>query len=159
MKITIFNSVSGFMALAAALSVSSFALAGDILPEIVIFTEDNSKIEASLTGGAGDAVAGRKIFSNRRLGNCLACHINPEMQELEFHGEIGPSLEGVNERYDAAELRAILVDSKKPLSDETMMPGFYSLELGVRVLSKFKEKTILSAQQVEDVLAYLQTLK
>jgi sulfur-oxidizing protein SoxX len=65
----------------------------------------------------------------------------------------------VSERYSEAELRAILVDSKKSLSETTMMPGFYSLSLGVRITDKFKDKTILSAQQVEDVIAYLQTLK
>ena len=159
MKSTINKSVFGSVVLAGALFVSGAAFAADTMPAKVMFMEDNSKISESLTGGAGDAAAGRKTFSNRKLGNCLACHVNPEMTEHSFHGEIGPSLEGVNERYNTAELRAILVDSKKALSEETMMPGFYSLTLGVRVAGKFKDKTILSAQQVEDVLAYVQTLK
>ena len=159
MKSTINTSVLGSVVLAGALFASGLAFSADTMPAKVMFMEDNSKIDASLTGGPGDAVAGRKTFSNRKLGNCLACHINSEMKEHAFHGEIGPSLDGVAERYGAAELRAILVDSKKALSDETMMPGFYSLTLGVRVAGKFKDKTVLSAQQVEDVLAYLQTLK
>ena len=138
---------------------NSVGIAGDVGPVDVKFMEDNSQIVASVSGVAGDAAAGRKVFSNRKQGNCLACHINSDMGEHSFHGEIGPSLDGVNERYSAAELRAILVDSKRALSEETMMPGFYSLSLGVRVAGKFKDKTILSAQQVEDVLAYLQTLK
>ncbi len=153
------GSLFGSVVIAGTLLVSSVAIGADTAPDKVMFMEDNSKIEASLTGGAGDAVAGRKTFSNRKLGNCLACHVNSEMKEHSFHGAIGPSLDGVSERYNAAELRAIMVDSKKALSEETMMPGFYSLALGIRVAGKFKDKTILSAQQVEDVLAYLQTLK
>lgn len=165
MKSTINTRVSGStlilgsVVLAGTLFVCSVAFAQDTMPAKVMFMEDDSKIDASLTGGAGDAVAGRKTFANRKLGNCLACHINPEMEEHSFHGEVGPSLDGVNERYNTAELRAILVDSKRALSEETLMPGFYSLSVGARTSSKFKDKTILSAQQVEDVLAYVQTLK
>ena len=133
--------------------------AGEVAPMDVKFMEDNTQITTSLSGAAGDAVAGRKVFSNRKLGNCLACHVNAEQKEHSFHGEIGPSLDGVSTRYSEAELRAILVDSKMSLNEDTMMPGFYSLNLGVRIADKFKGKTILSAQQIEDVLAYLQTLK
>lgn len=153
------TSLLGSVVLAGALFVCSAAFAQDTAPAKVMFMEDDSKIDASLTGAAGDAVAGRKTFANRKLGNCLACHINPEMEEQSFHGEVGPSLGGVNERYNAAELRAIIVDSKRALSEETLMPGFYSLSVGVRTAGKFKDKTILSAQQVEDVLAYVLTLK
>lgn len=159
MKRTYHRSVLGCVILAGTLSISGFAGAAEVAPSDVKFMEDNSQIATSLSGVAGDAVAGRKTFSNRKLGNCLACHVNSEMKEHSFHGEIGPELDGVAERYSEAELRAILVDSKKALNDETMMPGFYSLALGVRVSGKFKDKTVLSAQQVEDVLAYLQTLK
>jgi sulfur-oxidizing protein SoxX len=138
---------------------ASIGVAGEVAPTAVKFMEDNSQIMASLTGTAGDAAAGRKTFSNRKLGNCLACHVNSDMKEHSFHGEVGPSLDGVAERYNEAELRAILVDSKKALNEDTIMPGFYSLELGVRITGKFKDKTVLKAQQVEDILAYLQTLK
>ena len=137
----------------------SIAVASEVAPLDVKFMEDGTQIASSLSGKSGDAVSGRKVFSNRKLGNCLACHVNSDMKEHSFHGEVGPSLDGVADRYKAVELRAILVNSKKALNDETIMPGFYSLDLGVRVAKKFQEKTILSAQQVEDVIAYLQTLK
>jgi sulfur-oxidizing protein SoxX len=163
MKTTRFSSFAGSflvgLFLVGALLVAGIAQAADIGPMDVKFLDDNNKIDTSLSGKAGDAVAGRKTFANRKLGNCLACHVNSEMGEQSFHGEIGPSLDKVSERYSAAELRAILVDSKKSLSETTMMPGFYSLGVGVRVADKFKDKTILNAQQVEDILAYLQTLK
>ena len=58
-----------------------------------------------------------------------------------------------------AELRAIVSDAKMVFTDATVMPGFYSLNQGMRVNKKFAGKTILSAQQVEDIVAYLATLK
>ncbi|MCP4184540.1 MAG: sulfur oxidation c-type cytochrome SoxX [Hyphomicrobiales bacterium] len=138
---------------------SSSVYAADVAPGEIEFIQDNSRVMSSISGKAGDAGAGRKLFSNRKLGNCLACHTNSDMKEHSFHGEVGPSLDEVAERYTAAELRAIVVDSKKALKEDTIMPGFYSLNLGVRVAGKFKGKTVLNAQQVEDVVAYLQTLK
>ncbi|PCH81439.1 MAG: sulfur oxidation c-type cytochrome SoxX [Hyphomicrobiales bacterium] len=134
------------------------ASAADVAPADVVFTDD-TMVEKSLTGTAGDAVRGREIFGNRKQGNCLACHVNGQITELGFHGEVGPPIDGVADRYSVSEMRAILVDSKKALSEDTIMPGFYSLDLGVRVLKKFSGKTVLTASQVEDVLAYLTTLK
>lgn len=154
----VFKSVSAAF-LVTGIMVSSNAVAAGTGPNDVKFAGDNSEVLASVSGEAGDAASGRKVFSNRKQGNCLACHVNSDLKEFSFHGEIGPSLDGVNERYGTSQLRAILVDSKRSLSKTTMMPGFYSLNVGVRLAGKFKDKTILSAQQVEDVLAYLQTLK
>lgn len=133
------------------------AHAGDVAPMDVKFTDDG--VDASLTGGAGDVAKGRAVFSNRKQGNCLACHVNAEQKEHSFHGEVGPPLDGVADRYSEAELRAIVINSKQVLTDETIMPGFYSVKLGARVNKKFADKTILTAQQVEDVVAYLTTLK
>jgi sulfur-oxidizing protein SoxX len=113
----------------------------------------------SLTGAAGDAAKGKKTFANRKLGNCLACHANKDLANLPFHGEVGPPLDGVAERYEEKQLRAIMINSKDVLGDETIMPSFYRLENGVRTLKKFKGKTILNAEQVEDIIAYLKTLK
>ena len=147
------------MGLAGACLVLAPAIthAGNVAPMDVKFTDDG--VKASLTGAAGDAVKGRAVFSNRKQGNCLACHVNAEQKEHSFHGEVGPTLDGVADRYSEAELRAIVVNSKQALTEETIMPGFYSLKLGVRVNKKFTDKTILTAQQVEDVVAYLSTLK
>ena len=76
-----------------------------------------------------------------------------------FHGDVGPVLDGVADRWSAEELRAIVVNSKAVFGDETVMPGFYSLEVGKFVSEDLVGKTILSAQEVEDVVAYLGTLK
>ena len=153
------GSLVGSVMVAGALFVSGVAFGAETMPAKVMFMNDNSSVADSLTGAAGDAAAGRKVFANRKQGNCLACHANSEMKEQSFHGEIGPSLDGVAKRRKPAELRAILVDSKKALNEDTIMPGFYTLNVGVRVKKKFKGKTVLSAKQVEDVLAYLETLK
>jgi len=120
---------------------------------------DDTQVKLPLTGAAGDAAAGKKWFASRKMGNCLACHVNKDLAEQPFHGEIGPPLDGVAERYTAPELRGILINSKIALSDETIMPGFYQTTAGARIAEKFIGKTILSAQQIEDILAYLQTLK
>jgi len=115
-------------------------------------------IAESLTGTAGNAEEGRKIFSNRKQGNCLACHANSDMADQLFHGEVGPTLDGVGSRWQEGHLRTILVNAKA-VFPETVMPGFYSLEVGANVREDLIGKTILTAQQVEDLIAYLQQLK
>lgn len=144
--------------IAAAMALTlSVAKADVVKPEDVKF--DENIVSASLTGVAGNATKGKKWFSNRKLGNCLACHANSAMSGEPFHGEVGPTLDDVAARYSAPELRGILVNSKLALHEDTIMPGFYRVDFGSRIKKKFKGKTILSAQQVEDILAYLQTLK
>lgn len=135
----------------------SAAFSAEVAPDAVAY-KDNAVVE-SLTGKPGDAKAGRKWFVGRKLGNCLACHANKETSDQQFHGEVGPPLDGVAERYSATQLRAIVVNPKKVFGDETVMPAFYRTSNLHRVASKFAGKTILSAQQVEDVVAYLATLK
>lgn len=120
---------------------------------------ENLAIASSLTGQAGDAAAGRKIFANRKQGNCLACHANSEMSEHLFHGGVGPVLDGVASRWQPEMLRTIVVNAKAVFTQETVMPGFYSLDVGENVREDLIGKTILTAQQVEDVVAYLATLK
>jgi sulfur-oxidizing protein SoxX len=119
----------------------------------------DGKLSQPLTGAPGNAADGRKFFADRKLGNCLACHANSEMSEQLFHGEIGPSLDGVAGRWSAEELRAIVVNSKAVFGAETVMPGFYSLEVGKDVREDLVGKTILTAEEVESIVAYLGTLK
>lgn len=133
------------------------ASAGTIAPDDVKFEEET--IAMSLTGEPGDAAKGREVFVNRKLGNCLACHVNAEIKEQLFHGEVGPPLDGVADRWEEGELRSIVVNSKVMLGEETIMPSFYRVKNGARTAEKFEGKTILSAQDVEDVVAYLGTLK
>jgi sulfur-oxidizing protein SoxX len=106
----------------AAAFLGSAALAGSIAPSDVQFGE-YGEIKASLTGVAGDSANGRKLFMNRKKGNCLACHVNSEMSEQTFHGEVGPSLDGVADRWGVEELRGILVNSKM-MFEGTIMPAW-----------------------------------
>jgi len=85
--------------------------------------------------------------------------VNSELKEEQFHGEVGPALDGVAKRWNEAQLRAIVVNSKVIFGEETMMPAFYRDNGFTRPLKKFKGKTILSAEQIEDIVAYLRTLK
>ena len=134
----------------AAVGFATVAMASEVAPGAVEFTDD---------GVAGDPAAGAEAFKSRKLGNCLACHANADMAGELFHGNVGPALDGVASRWEVPQLRAIVVNSKKIFTDATVMPGFYSLEVGQHVAEDFVGKTILSAQQVEDVVAYLGTLK
>ena len=150
------NKARLFLSACAALALTMPALAGTVGPDEVKI--EDGTVAVSLTGAPGDAASGKKIFANRKLGNCLACHQNSDLSDLPFHGEVGPPLDGVAGRWEEAELRAILINSKAALSEETIMPSFYRLVNGARTAEKFQGKTILTAEQVEDVLAYLKTL-
>lgn len=140
-----------------AVLFSGSAFAGTVAPDDAKITD--GALATALTETPGDAANGGKVFANRKLGNCLACHINADMPTEGFHGEIGPALDGVASRYSDAELRAIIVNSKAVFGEDTLMPGFYRTSGLNRVAGKFADKPILSGQQVEDVLAYLLTLK
>ncbi|MEL6978471.1 MAG: sulfur oxidation c-type cytochrome SoxX [Pseudomonadota bacterium] len=140
----------------AAAAMGGAAFAGPVTPETVAFAD--GAVSASLTGAAGDAEKGREWFAGRKLGNCLACHQNADLEEESFHGEVGPSLDGVADRWTEAELRGIIVNAKM-MFEGTIMPSFYRTENGARTHEKFAGKTILSAEEVEDVVAYLLTLK
>ncbi len=135
------------------------AIAGEAVAPSKVMINDDLAIEKSLTGQAGDAVAGRDLFVNRKLGNCLACHQNADLASEPFHGEVGPTLDGAGDRWEAGQLRAILVNPKQVFGDHTIMPAFYRDAGFNRNAKKFKGKTILSAQQVEDIVAYVSTLK
>lgn len=143
------------------LALSLGGLAGEagaaaVKPQEVVIEE--AEIQASLTGSPGDPAQGAKWFKSRKLGNCLACHANKDLASEPFHGEIGPSLDGVADRYSEAQLRAIIVNSKAVFGMETVMPGFYRVIEGQRVRKEFQGKPILTAEQVEDVIAYLKQL-
>ena len=145
--------------LAVALaSLAGTALAAGVTPPQDVVITDMA-IGQSLTGAAGDPAEGRKVFVNRSLGNCLACHAVTALEDEQFHGEVGPPLDGVADRWSEAELRAIIVNSKEALSPETIMPGFYTLDVGINVRKDLVGKTILTAEEVEHVVAFLGTLK
>jgi sulfur-oxidizing protein SoxX len=143
------------LALAAVL-VPGIAMTETVAPSDVKF--EDGAVTTSLTGAAGDPVKGKDWFVGRKLGNCLACHENSDASNESFHGEVGPSLDGAGDRWSEAELRGIVSNSKM-MFDGTIMPSFYNVSGYNRPLKDFDGKTILSAQQVEDIVAYLLTLK
>lgn len=113
-------------------------------------------IAAPLTSSPGDAARGRAVILERELGNCLACHAIP--LDAEFPGSVGPPLAGVGARLTPAQLRLRVVDSKV-LNPASVMPAYFRSSGLNRVQAEYVGKTILTAQQVEDVVAYLSTLK
>ncbi len=148
---------SVFACAAALLAVSALGLSQNAEAGDKYKIVDGNSIPASLTGKKGDAVKGRSVAINRKQGNCLACHILP-IPEQQFHGEVGPDLSEVGDTYSEGELRLRVVNPKA-VNPDSIMPAFYKTEGLHRVLKNFQGKSILTAEQVEDVVAYLLTLK
>ena len=141
------------IALSFALSTNAIAAEKMMMKYVV----KDGAIAKSLTGKPGNAANGRKLAINRKLGNCLACHVMP-IPEQTFHGLVGPDLNGVASRRSAGEVRLLIVNPKLANPD-TIMPAFYRKDGLHRVMKKFQGKTMLSAEQVEDLVAYTMTLK
>ena len=114
-------------------------------------------IETPLSGVRGDAERGRAIVANRQVGLCLLCHTGPFPEE-RFQGSIAPSLAGVGARLNEGQIRLRIVDASRVNSDTVMPPYYRSVGLN-RVSANFRDKPILSAQQIEDVVAFLTKLR
>ncbi|MGP3698815.1 sulfur oxidation c-type cytochrome SoxX [Rhodobacter sp. NSM] len=145
---------------AACLALPALAVTG---PHDLQFTE--GALDGSLTGTPGDPEAGAKVMTTRPQGNCVACHQIPTMADVPFHGDVGPSLEGVADRYSEAQLRGIVANAKMTF-EGSVMPAFYKNSGYIRPGDAYTTKPapadlppILTAQQIEDVVAYLLTLK
>lgn len=110
-----------------------------------------------LTQNAGDAARGRTLVANRSLSLCLLCHSGP-LPEVQFQGDLAPSLAGAGARWTTAQLRLRLVDSRR-INPQTIMPPYHALSGLTRVAPAWRGQPILSAQQIEDVIAYLSTLR
>lgn len=152
--------IVGGMALA-----STVASADVVAPADVVYGE-YGEIEASLSGEPGNPTEGLAVFTSRSAGNCIACHsVENLIASVQFHGNVGPSLDGVADRWTEADLRGIVANAKN-VYDGTIMPAFYKTTGFIRPGEGFTTKPaqeplapLLSAQQIEDVVAYLMTLK
>ena len=150
--------VVSIVTIAACMLLSQIAVADNYCSWKLSTENHLPAIKKSLCGIQGDARRGKKIAIDRGLGNCLACHAMP-IPEEDFHGQIGPPLYGVALRYNEAQLRARLVDATL-INPQSIMPGFYRHpENHHRLAFRFEGKTFLSARQIEDLVAYLLTLK
>ncbi len=139
------------------------AWAGTVAPADVVFAD--GAIAVSLSGVAGDPAEGARIVGSKKLGNCVACHVVDDLADIAFQGEIGPQLDGAGDRWSVAELRGI-VSNAKIMFEDSMMPSFYKTSGFLRLGNRYTGKAhgdgpvepLLSAQQIEDVVAYLATL-
>jgi len=128
-----------------------------ILPFLLIgkvFGDD--AIPASLTGAKGDPARGRAIIANRQVGLCLLCHSGPFPEE-RFQGKLAPDLRSTA-KLSEGQIRLRIVDPGR-VNPDTIMPAYYRSEGLTRVAPAFRGKTILTAEQVEDIVAYLLTLR
>jgi sulfur-oxidizing protein SoxX len=114
-------------------------------------------IPASLTGTKGDPARGRAIVTNRQVGLCLLCHSGPFPEE-RLQGNMAPDLSGAGTRWSEGQLRLRIVDAGR-LNPDTIMPPYYRIDGLQRVAPAFRGKPVLSAEQIEDVVAFLATLR
>lgn len=121
------------------------------------FTIVNDAVPQPLTGVAGDAARGRSIVANRQVGLCMLCHTGP-IPEERFQGNLAPDLAGVGTRWSAGQLRLRMVDART-LNPQTIMPSYHRTDGFNRVAPAWASTPMLGAQQVEDVVAYLLTLR
>jgi L-cysteine S-thiosulfotransferase len=142
----------------AAVALALLAVpAGPTRAELVHYTIVGDTIPASLTGTKGDPVRGRTIVANHTVGLCLLCHSGP-FPEDRFQGNVAPDLSGAGARWNEGQLRLRIVDASK-LNPDTIMPPFYRADDLTRVATAYRDKPVLTAVDVEDVVAYLMTLK
>lgn len=138
--------------------------AAETAPRDAAFAEDGA-LAAPLTDRPGNAEEGARIYADRASGNCVSCHVIASRKGAEFQGNIGPALDGAAARWSTGQLRGIVADAKNTFPG-SIMPSFYRTSGYVRPGDGFTDKAgreplppLLSGQQIEDVVAYLATLK
>lgn len=158
--------MKGLAATVGAVALVATAVAADVVAPVDVVYDEYGGVEESLTGAPGNPAEGRIVFSSRALGNCVACHTVTEMiEDVQWHGDVGPSLDGVADRWSESDLRGIVINAKN-IYDGTIMPSFYKTSGFIRPGEGFTTKPaeeplppLLTAEQIEDVVAYLMTLK
>ncbi|HXP97337.1 MAG TPA: sulfur oxidation c-type cytochrome SoxX [Telmatospirillum sp.] len=140
--------------LLATLFMASPALADAPPPSYKVMGD---AIQHSLTGRPGDSEQGRLIVLDRKAGLCLLCHSGP-FPEQPLQGNLAPSLTGAADRWSIGQLRLRIVDASRA-SPGTIMPSYYRTEGLTQVAPSFAGKPILTAEQIEDVVAFLATLR
>ncbi|MBI3249281.1 MAG: sulfur oxidation c-type cytochrome SoxA [Deltaproteobacteria bacterium] len=140
-------------ALASVLTGAVHAQAGQNAERLVTYRIIDGTIPSPLTPQPGDPERGRQVVLDRERGDCVVCHALP-LPERQFHGSLGPPLDGVGSRSSAGALRLRLVNPKAFNSD-SVMPAYYQADGFSQVLAKYRGKPILTAQEIEDIVAYL----
>jgi sulfur-oxidizing protein SoxX len=130
-------------AAAGAQDLRTYAVVGDAIPQ-------------SLTGMPGDAARGRALVVDR-ASTCILCHSGP-FPEVKFQGDLSPNLAGAGSHWSEGQLRLRLVDASR-LNPVTIMPSYYRVDGLDRVGPAWRGKPMLSAEQIEDIVAYLATLR
>ena len=128
---------------AGAQALRPYAIVGDAIPD-------------SLTNARGYAARGRALVVDR-TSTCILCHNGP-FPEQKFQGDLAPSLAGAGSRWSEGQLRLRVVDAPR-LNPVTIMPSYYRVDGLVRVGPAWRGKPILSAEQIEDIVAYLANLR
>src|SRR5262245_26105671 len=142
------------VSLALGLAMSAGATAQEGLRPFVVVGD---AIPQSLTGAKGDAARGRAIVASRQVGLCLLCHSGP-FPDVRLQGTMAPDLQGAGSRWSEGQLRLRIVDAAR-LNPATIMPPYYRTEGLNRVAPSYRGKPVLSAEQIEDVIAFLATLR
>jgi sulfur-oxidizing protein SoxX len=140
----------------AAAMAAFAAVLGGAAP-LATYRIDGDSIDASLTGQQGDAARGRQIVADRQVSACLLCHSGP-FPDPHLQGSVAPPLDGVGSRLTEGQIRLRLVDPRK-LHPDTLMPAYYAVDGLHRVGLAWQGRPILTAEQLEDVVAFLLTLR
>jgi L-cysteine S-thiosulfotransferase len=152
------------MLLAAGVALAATSLQADVVAPDDVTMSEYGEVFESLSGEPGDPARGAEIFVSRAQGNCLACHAVTSLADQPWHGEVGPLLDGVATRWEEPALRGLLVNADMIYPD-SIMPSFYKVSGFIRPGDAFTSQPapadlqpMLSAQQIEDVVAFLMTL-
>ena len=139
------------------MSLAMFAFPASAQDGLRAYEVVGDAIPQSLTGKPGDAARGREIVTNRFVGLCMLCHTGP-FPDVPQQGTLAPDLKGTGTRWSVAQLRLRMVDPSR-IVPNSIMPAYYRIDHLQRVTPQFRGKPVLTAEQIEDVVAFLATLK